>query len=181
MEDQHTNHIEELLPRYCDGDITEEERLIVEEWMNASDENKKIAKQIFSISLAIDTARVLKRIDTEKALKKVTGKMIVKKRKNWWEWTQRAAAVLFIPLLAAFLVQQFSRVAETAQIAQIMEIKTNPGMTTSVTLSDGTVVYLNSESSLSYPTHFEGNTREVYLEGEAYFEVTKVPEKRFIV
>ena len=172
MEDQHTNHIEELLPRYCDGNVTEEERQMVEEWINASDENKKIAKQIFSINL---------RIDTEKALKKVTGKMIVKKRRIWWEWTQRAAAILFIPLLAAFLVQQFSRVAETEQIAQIMEIKTNPGMTTSVTLSDGTVVYLNSESSLSYPVRFDGNTREVYLEGEAYFEVAKDPAKRFVV
>lgn len=42
-------------------------------------------------------------------------------------------------------------------------------------LSDGTVVYLNSESRLKYPAGFTGERREVELEGEAYFEVT--PDK----
>ena len=54
-------------------------------------------------------------------------------------------------------------------------------MTTSLTLSDGTVVFLNSESRLTYPSHFNGDTRNVTLQGEAYFEVAKNPEKRFIV
>ena len=60
---------------------------------------------------------------------------------------------------------------------QMLEVKTNPGMTTSLTLSDGTVVFLNSESHLTYPSHFNGDTRNVTLQGEAYFEVAKNPEK----
>lgn len=50
----------------------------------------------------------------------------------------------------------------------------------SVTLNDGTKVWLNSESSLKYPTVFTGSTREVEITGEAYFEVThneKMPFK----
>lgn len=50
-----------------------------------------------------------------------------------------------------------------------------------LTLSDGTVVYLNSETVLSYPVCFVGGTREVELHGEAYFEVAKDAEKPFIV
>ncbi len=48
-------------------------------------------------------------------------------------------------------------------------------------LSDGTVVYLNSETTLRYPAVFAGNERKVYLEGEAYFEVAKDPEHPFKV
>ena len=51
----------------------------------------------------------------------------------------------------------------------------------SITLSDGTVVYLNSESELRYPVKFAGEDRRVYLSGEAYFDVTVDKEHPFIV
>ena len=50
-----------------------------------------------------------------------------------------------------------------------------------LTLSDGTVVHLNSETVLSYPVRFAGDTREVELHGEAYFEVAKDAARPFIV
>ncbi len=50
-----------------------------------------------------------------------------------------------------------------------------------VELSDGSKVWLNAESSLQYPAQFSGNTREVKLIGEAYFEVKSNAEKPFIV
>jgi transmembrane sensor len=51
----------------------------------------------------------------------------------------------------------------------------------SVVLSDGTKVWLNSSSSLRYPTTFTGQVREVSLNGEAYFEVAKNPSQPFQV
>ncbi len=48
-------------------------------------------------------------------------------------------------------------------------------------LSDGTKVWLNSESELRYPVKFTGETREVELLGEAYFDVEKNPNKPFFV
>lgn len=50
-----------------------------------------------------------------------------------------------------------------------------------ILLGDGTVVTLNSSSSLRFPFSFTGNTREVEVKGEAYFEVAKNAEKPFIV
>ena len=50
-----------------------------------------------------------------------------------------------------------------------------------VRLADGTKVWLNSDSHLKYPEYFEGKCREVFLEGEAYFEVAKDAGKPFMV
>jgi len=50
-----------------------------------------------------------------------------------------------------------------------------------VKLSDGTKIWLNSDTKLKYPIKFNGTTRKVYLEGEAYFEVAKNKSKPFIV
>ena len=145
------NKIDELLPRYCEGQVTEEERLLVETWMNESEENRRVAKQIHSLYLATDTIHVMKKVDTEKALSRVKGRITGRKKTMWWEWAQRAAAVLFIPLLVVQLVHYWG--GDEQELAQMLEVKTNPGMTTSLTLSDGTVVFLNSESRLTYPSH----------------------------
>jgi ferric-dicitrate binding protein FerR (iron transport regulator) len=50
-----------------------------------------------------------------------------------------------------------------------------------LTLIDGTKVWLNAESSITYPTAFVGNERKISITGEAYFEVTKDESKKFIV
>lgn len=50
-----------------------------------------------------------------------------------------------------------------------------------VNLPDGSVVTLGAKSRVKYPTSFAGNTRDVFLNGEAFFEVTKNPKKPFIV
>lgn len=104
MKELDNNRIEELLPRYCEGRLSEEERLEVEAWIDESEENKRVATQTFALYLAVDTVQVMKKVDTEKALLKVKGKMSDRevRRTVWWEWTQRAAAILFIPLLTSW-------------------------------------------------------------------------------
>ena len=181
MDKTDRNTIEELLPRYCEGVATEEERLQVEMWMSESDENRRMAKQIHALYLATDTVHIMTKVDTEKALTKVKSRMTGNRQRKttWWEWAQRAAAVLFIPLLVTLMVQHWG--GSEQELAQIMEVKTNPGMMTSLTLPDGTLVFLNSESTLSYPSRFDSDTRNVTLQGEAYFEVAKNKIRPFTV
>ena len=62
-----------------------------------------------------------------------------------------------------------------------IEIRTNPGMITSTILPDGTHVILNSNSTIVYPSHFDEKSRNVQLNGEAYFEVTKNSRQPFMV
>lgn len=68
--------------------------------------------------------------------------------------------------------QQRVVLAELAQ-DQKVSVYTNNGVKGNIVLPDGSVVWLNSASRLTYPMQFEGDTREVQLIGEAYFEVVK--------
>lgn len=178
MSEKNIDIVEELLPRYCEGNVSAEEREKVEKWIRQSEEHYKIARQIQLIYLASDTISVMDRVNTDNALSKVDNRIFRSQLKALFIWGQRVAAILFIPLLVAYLLQVL--ILEKQDI-RMLEVRTNPGMTTSLTLPDGTKVNLNSESSLVYPESFEGEFRSVRLEGEAFFEVVKNPEKRFVV
>lgn len=179
LKDMTYTDIEELLPIYCEGLATAEETRRVEEWMELDKANRKMVQQMQLLNMATDTLHVMQCVDTDKAFQKVKSQ-IVKKTTSWWVWAQRVAAILFIPLLITTLIISFSN-DKQPELTQMLEVKTNPGMTTSVMLPDSTVVCLNSESVLRYPSAFGKNSREVELTGEAYFEVTPDKNKRFIV
>lgn len=178
MSENNINIVEELLPRYCDGNVSAEEKEKVEIWIRQSEEHYKIAQQIQLIYLASDTIAIMDQVNTDNALDKVDGRIRRSQLKALFMWGQRVAAILFIPLLAAYLLEVL--IPEKRDI-RMLEVRTNPGMTTSLTLPDGTKVNLNSESLLVYPETFDGDFRSVRLEGEAFFEVVKNPEKRFVV
>ena len=55
------------------------------------------------------------------------------------------------------------------------------GQKANLTLPDGTKVWLNSATYLSYDAEYNKSDRKIYLDGEAYFEVAKNKDKRFIV
>ncbi len=61
------------------------------------------------------------------------------------------------------------------------ELKTSHGSTYQLVLSDGTKVWLNARTSIRYPTQFGKQNREIFLTGEAYFEVAHNPNCPFIV
>jgi len=68
------------------------------------------------------------------------------------------------------------------QTATALNQVINPyGKRSEITLADGTHIWLNSGSQLSYPSKFKADSREVYLSGEAFFEVVPDPDKPFHV
>jgi len=69
----------------------------------------------------------------------------------------------------------------SADVAAMNTVSTPKGGQYQVILADGTAVWLNAASSITYPTAFKGSVREVSITGEAYFEVAKNAEKPFIV
>lgn len=71
--------------------------------------------------------------------------------------------------------------AETITTFDTHLVRTPRGKDYKITLEDGTIVWLNAESSLQYPSRFTGTTRHVQLRGEAYFQVAKNPDRPFII
>ncbi|GAB3652390.1 DUF4974 domain-containing protein [Echinicola sediminis] len=65
--------------------------------------------------------------------------------------------------------------------SEINQLITPVGGRFQLELEDGTIVWLNSSSKISFPTHFIGKTREVHVWGEAYFDVAKDSQRPFIV
>jgi transmembrane sensor len=65
--------------------------------------------------------------------------------------------------------------------ADLQQKEVGKGQVSMVRLEDGTKVWLNAGSKLTYPTHFDAHSRDVTLTGEAYFEVVHLDKKPFII
>lgn len=175
-------NIEDLLIRYYDGQTTADEMQEIEAWLKMSDDNKQKAKDVYTLLLAADTKSAADMMDMEEELANVKKRMKATGRPiAWWKWMQRAAAILFIPMAATILILLNQPESASSVYVQMLEVQTQPGVVTSFRLPDSTLVYLNSASTLRYPSVFTGDTREINLCGEAYFDVTKDPGHKFIV
>jgi len=95
----------------------------------------------------------------------------------------KAAAILLLPLLilTAYVYFNSSSDLMASKEVSMCEIHTKPGTRTKIELPDGTMVWLNDKTTIKYPEYFKGNDRQVFVDGEAYFEVVSNSQKPFVV
>lgn len=172
-----SNINESVLLQYFSGSLSREEVVVVEQWISASEDNRRVARQIQSIRFAMNTVDTLQHVNPQAALSNVKKRIHKNKRVSAFTWIQRIAAILFIPLLIGTVYNQFKPKEQT----RYMETHTSPGMIASLELPDGSRVWLNGDSYLKYPMTFDGQQREVHLNGEAYFTVRRDRAKPFVV
>jgi len=173
---------EEILIRYIEGLLSEEESLEIENWYAASEENAKILEQLYFIVQVERAADIKNKANPEQAftifrqhIKRKERKKILHKNLHVF---QRIAAVLFIPLL---LFSGYILLREKVGSIQDITVSANAGMVSSFHLPDGSKVWLNSGSSLTYPSQFSRSTRDVYLTGQGYFDIEKNDHQPFVV
>lgn len=95
---------------------------------------------------------------------------------------RHAASWLVLLLVTAAVLYKVVRMPEVEPLAIARIVQTNQhGVPVKYQLPDSSVIYLAAGSTISYPETFTGNTREVDMEGQAFFEVTRNPEKPFII
>lgn len=107
-----------------------------------------------------------------------------KRKRGQLYWAYTAVAAVIIIVSASFIVKRltFNRQhKQSARKVAYQKVTTSRGQRTNLTLSDGTRVVLNSESTLQIPEDYGSSTRKVILDGEAFFTVQHNPKNPFTV
>jgi ferric-dicitrate binding protein FerR (iron transport regulator) len=161
--------------RYIEGRATDLEKKQVRAWVNSSLQNRKYFNNLFNMSaLGANMPELAPNYNSLKTK--------IQPSRNWLKNLQKIAAILVLPLMLTVVMLVILGKPETQKIVDSpLEMSTFSGVKGKVALPDGSIVWLNSNSTLKYPHNFTGKTREVFLSGEAYFEVKKNPERPMIV
>lgn len=172
---------EELLIRFLMGTCTEEELASIEKWVATDPAH---AEKLFGMEKVWGLKNELHFSDKreiELAYNRFAHKIRPEKkiRKISYGWVKYAAAIVII-LLSVNLYFMLSE-RDATKIAAYNTIEVPVGQRASLTLSDGTRVWLNAGSSLRYPSEFDRDTRRVELQGEGFFEVAPDQANPFIV
>ena len=178
-----SNLSEDIINKYLTGQCTEEELIEVNAWMKESEEN---ALQLFRMEEIYHLGKFNQYADGQRmarAEKQLYRKLDEEKGKQhkilrmhrWMRYAVASAAILVIGGGAGYWFYQ----SGTDQ--QMMVAVANEGIVKEVVLPDGTKVWLNNSAILKYPREFSEKERNVHLEGEAYFEVTKNRHKPFTI
>ena len=173
---------EDILIRYIDGMLTEEEAAEVKNWRAASLENEKLLEQVYFTAQVASRLKVMRTVNPDEALSRFKSRIHKKEKRLALRQVlgviQRAAAVLFIPV---FLLSAYLFIQQGQGNVRTLAVRTNPGVVSAFDLPDGSKVWLNAGSSLKYPTQFNDKQRVVSMQGEAYFEVESDKKHPFIV
>jgi transmembrane sensor len=101
-------------------------------------------------------------------------------RQLWLRRISVAAAILILIGIGSGLYRQFLR-RTTQRTAEYAEVIAGTGQQKKISLPDGSSIILNSGSKISFPKQFSDTSREVSLEGEAFFTIQKDEKRPFVV
>lgn len=181
MSDIHT-----ILIHYLDGTATLEEKQLLLDWLNSSEENQKEFQEIRDLWLGSNAT--LHQETPLEALEKFRSRIFAslhkreKKQHKTFQTFMRVASIFILAFtlnygLFTYLYKQTSQ-EKTTIVNRLITSEQGKGC---FVLPDSTIVWLNKNSTLVYPEHFDKESRQVKLQGEAYFQVHKDTEKPFWV
>lgn len=181
---------------YLEGKVPDSEMNEIREWLKNPEndtESRKILGEIWANS---DIRVVGTEPDFEQMLNQVHFRINKQMHRplsaksqpeglirRFYNTFSKIAAILAIPLLLLSIYFYFNSMQSRSSVASstVREIYTKPGTRTKIELSDGTLVWLNDGTTFRYAESFSDKKREVFVDGEAYFEVKADPENPFVV
>jgi ferric-dicitrate binding protein FerR (iron transport regulator) len=178
-----------LLAKFLAGEADEKETQALTDWIDYNSGNRALLKEIKSDWKIMDTMNTKFNVDNawnklhNKIIKNdesiVTRDIFIKQNPSLTRYfltpVRIAASLLLLAILGASLVIFTGRM-QKVEVTTAFNEKDKM-----ITLPDGSVVYLNANTTISYAKHFAKKSREVQLKGEAFFEVSPDKSKPFII
>lgn len=169
---------DQQLIRFITHRCTPEETKQIEEWISL---DKKNAEYLFEMEHFWGLKNEAFFSD-EQEIETAYGRFISQIRRKskarfYLSWGKYAAMLALIILFSIniYMLQQWN------STSGMNVIEVPKGEMATLTLSDGTKVWLNADTKFSYPSHFMAKNREVIIEGEGYFDVSPNKRRPFIV
>ena len=160
----------DILYKFFEGKASPKEQRLIGQWLDESEKHKEVLvreRMVFDAMIVSGGITDRQSVQSRKKRTRVVFMELL-----------RVAAVI----LVMFLVGGYIYVRKMEEIRLANNIVTVPvGQRVNLQLPDGTSVWLNASSEIIYPAYFSGSTREIHLNGEAYFEVEHNASKPFIV
>ncbi|MBC7889710.1 MAG: FecR domain-containing protein [Ferruginibacter sp.] len=179
------NAFHQLLKRYIEGTCSQAEAALVNQWYELLDEQEELSagnREIYELENRMwDTIK-----------DRITGQVSIKDsgsvkslRRISFKWAS-VAAILIVCMVGAFLYSaKIKRVTGTlisAKVAEGLSEEINSTeLPKKLLLEDGSIIILQPKAKIAFARHFLKDRREVYLEGEAFFDVAKNTAKPFFV
>jgi ferric-dicitrate binding protein FerR (iron transport regulator) len=174
-------YIHALISKFFENDLPEEIRHKFHRWFAESGSTYEKTDAMLRIWENCPTEQTE---ETEKELTKIHKQIAACEKRqtvSLFKRISRIAAILLLPLVSATLTYYFAKDKTIIQEVELTEYFVPYGERKQLFLSDGSEVWLNSGSLLVCAKTFEGNTRTLYLNGEANFNVARDPDRPFIV
>lgn len=160
----------EILHKFFRGTTTHQEEVEIRAWLEAS---KKNEAAFFQERLLYDSVLLNKGAEENRANK-------IKPRKiGFWNSFMRVAAIFLFLTTAGLLINKQIEDQNTSH--QLHTVIVPPGQRINLILADNSSIWLNANTTFKYPSQFSKKQREVYLDGEAYFDVSTDEKHPFIV
>lgn len=180
---KHTR-IDELITTFLSQGLGAEERVELDNWIKSSSENKQYFQKMHEVWFSSISASNQKRYEKEKAFDRFLSRTqkLSEEEKDTRKLPLRklfySAAAVALLCIISFASYQTGSEQVKKQFAEMI-IEAPLGSKTKLYLPDGSLVWLNAGSKISYSQGFGVNNRELKFEGEGYFEVEKNKELPF--
>ncbi len=177
----------DLITRYFAGETEVNEIAVLINWVQAAPENKNTFEEYRKTWQNVEKSKIESQINIDNEWDELSSKiglgenakakiiqMYEKEKSHFYKRFAGIAAVIILLIASAYFLNLYFTKDKLQQIVAQTEILENK-------LPDGTLVTLNSGSSIEFTKNFKGKTREIKLKGEAYFDVSHDKTKAFII